>query len=94
MPAEPELAPVISNPVVLMVDVEAAMFTLTPFHMQELPPEQAVRVGTSMLIGLMVLVPEAPVVTLTIDAMSRPLVNELMAWVVASVKDNERRFPV
>ena len=88
VPAAPEFAPVTRIPVVLMVEVEALVEILRPFHTHVLlPPEQAVRVGLAILIAFTVLAPvdEAPPVTLMVEAMFKPLVIGVKAAVLAEV---------
>ena len=88
-----ELA-VMSNPLSVLLAVVAGMVTFNPFHTQVLPPVQAVSVGDATLIGLIVLVPLAPVVTLIVESIFKPFVVEVTAAVVASVKVILARLPV
>ena len=70
----------------------AVMFNA--FHTHVLPPLHAVKVGAATLMGLMVLVPLSPVVTLMVDAMLMALVVEVTAAVVASVMARFTKLPV
>lgn len=89
----------VSQPVPRLIAAEVMpvpSVTLPTFRalgLQVDPPVQAVKVGV-METPFTVLVPEAPVVTLRVGEIKRPLVVEVLVVVVASVKARAATVPV